>query len=101
MHIPPLNHIGLYVDDLKMAVEWLTKQGVRFAPGGIRQVHACRPAGRPAPLADRARPGGQGASGMVAFIHPKGNEQFPLSGEGILIELVQAPQDVIEFHNKQ
>ncbi len=121
-HIPTLNHIGLWVDDLKVAVEHLTKtyrpsrpplllcaafvtpfsfvwmhSGVRFAPGGIRK----------------------GAAGFdVAFIHPKvipasrgldldcsahrplsffcqGNEQFPLSGEGVLLELVQAPPEVI------
>jgi lactoylglutathione lyase len=29
------------------------------------------------------------------FIHPKGNEDFPLCGEGVLIELVQAPPEVI------
>jgi len=29
------------------------------------------------------------------FVHPKGNDEFPLSGEGVLIELVQAPDDVI------
>ncbi len=75
VHIPPLNHIGLWVDDLENAVDWLTKQGVRFAPGGIRV----------------------GASGhKVAFIHPKGNEELPLSGEGVLIELVQAPQEIIQ-----
>ncbi|GBD25645.1 hypothetical protein HRbin30_00969 [bacterium HR30] len=74
VHEPPLNHIGLWVDDLKAAVEWLTQQGVRFAPGGIRK----------------------GAAGYdVCFIHPKGSEEFPLSGEGVLIELVQAPPEVI------
>ena len=74
VHIPPLNHIGLWVDDIEKAVSWLEQQGVRFAPGGIRV----------------------GAAGhKVAFMHPKGNEQFPLSGEGVLIELVQAPADVI------
>ncbi len=74
VHVPPLNHIGLWVDNIEVAVEWLTKQGVRFAPGGIRV----------------------GASGhKVAFIHPKSNEEFPFSGEGVLIELVQAPDDVI------
>jgi lactoylglutathione lyase len=52
----------------------LVRQGVRFAPGGIR-------------------PGAAGYD--VTFIHPKGNEQFPLSGEGVLIELVQAPADII------
>lgn len=72
---PPLNHIGLWVDDLAQAVEWLTQQGVRFAPGGIRQ----------------------GAAGHdICFIHPKGNEHFPIGGAGVLIELVQAPADVID-----
>jgi lactoylglutathione lyase len=71
---PPLNHVGLWIDDLPAAVEWLTAQGVRFAPGGIRK----------------------GASGYdITFLHPKANEQFPIAGEGVLIELVQAPADVI------
>ncbi len=71
---PPLNHIGLWVDDLPAAVAWLGEKGVRFTPGGIRK----------------------GASGFdVCFIHPKSNDAFPLSGEGVLIELVQAPADVI------
>jgi len=75
VHVPPLNHIGLWVDDIQAAVKELGEKGVRFAPGGIRK----------------------GAAGYdVAFIHPKGNEQFPLSGEGVLIELVQAPKDIIE-----
>jgi lactoylglutathione lyase len=74
VHDPALNHIGLWVDDLAAAVAWLTQQGMRFTPGGIRK----------------------GAAGYdVCFIHPKGNEQAPLSGEGVLIELVQAPPDVI------
>ncbi|MFN3603149.1 MAG: VOC family protein [Leptonema sp. (in: bacteria)] len=76
VHIPPLNHIGLWIDDLEKAVEWLTEKGVRFAPGGIRT----------------------GASGhKIAFIHPKSNEEFPYSGEGVLIELVQAPKEIQEF----
>jgi lactoylglutathione lyase len=75
VHEPPLNHIGLWIDDLPRAVEWLTAQGVRFAPGGIRQ----------------------GASGYdITFMHPKANEQFPIAGEGVLIELVQAPPEVID-----
>lgn len=74
VHEPPLNHIGLWVDDLPRAVEWLTARGVRFAPGGIRK----------------------GASGHdIAFIHPKGNDAFPIGGEGVLIELVQAPPERI------
>ena len=75
VHEPPLNHVGLWIDDLPSAVEWLTAQGVRFAPGGIRK----------------------GAAGFdITFLHPKANEQFPIAGEGVLIELVQAPADVIE-----
>lgn len=74
VHLPALNHIGLWVDDLPACVRWLTEQGVRFAPGGIRQ----------------------GAAGFdICFIHPKGNEEFALSGEGVLIELVQAPSEII------
>ena len=75
VHSPPLNHVGLWVDDLPAAVEWLAGQGMRFAPGGIRK----------------------GASGYdICFVHPKGNEEFPIGGEGVLIELVQAPPEVIE-----
>jgi lactoylglutathione lyase len=28
-------------------------------------------------------------------VHPKGNEQFPIGGEGVLVELVQAPPEVV------
>jgi lactoylglutathione lyase len=74
VHDPALNHIGLWVDDLAAAVAWLGLQGVRFTPGGIRK----------------------GAAGHdVCFIHPKGNETTPIGGEGVLIELVQAPPDVV------
>jgi lactoylglutathione lyase len=74
VHEPPLNHVGLWVDDLRAAVTWLTGQGVRFAPGGIRR----------------------GASGHdVCFIHPRGDTSAPLSGEGVLIELVQAPAEML------
>jgi len=74
VHDPALNHIGLWVDDLPAAVAWLTANGMRFTPGGIRK----------------------GAAGHdVCFIHPKGNEATPRSGEGVLIELVQAPPDVV------
>ena len=74
VHATPLNHIGLWVDDLPMAVQWLESQGLRFAPGGIRR----------------------GAAGHdICFVHPKGNEQFPCGGEGVLIGLVQAPPAVI------
>ena len=51
----PLNHIGLWIDDLPKAVEWLSANGVRFAPGGIRK----------------------GAAGFdICFLHPKGNDAF-------------------------
>lgn len=72
VHEPALNHIGLWVDDLEAAHAWLSAQGVRFA-GGIRA----------------------GAHGYpILFIHPKGSDASPKSGEGVLIELVQAPADV-------
>jgi lactoylglutathione lyase len=74
VHETPLNHIGLWVDDLPKAVEWLTARGVRFAPGGIRR-------------------GGAGYD--ICFIHPKASGEFPIGGEGVLIELVQAPAEVI------
>ena len=74
VHEPPLNHVGLWIDDLAAAVTWLEAQGLRFAPGGVRK----------------------GAAGHdVCFVHPKGNDQFPIGGEGVLIELVQAPPEVI------
>ena len=75
VHATPLNHVGLWVDDLRLAVEWLQARGVRFAPGGIRR----------------------GASGFdICFIHPRGSEEAPISGEGVLIELVQAPPEVVQ-----
>ena len=71
----PLNHVGLWIDDLPAAMSWLGAKGVRFTPGGIRQ----------------------GAAGFdICFIHPKSNEAAPIGGEGVLIELVQAPPEVIE-----
>ena len=55
VHEPPLNHVGLWVDDLRAAVAWLGERGVRFTPGGIRK----------------------GAAGHdVCFIHPKGSQEF-------------------------
>ncbi len=75
VHTTPLNHVGLWIDDLPQAVAWLTTRGVRFAPGGIRK----------------------GAAGFdITFIHPKGNEEAPIGGEGVLIELVQAPPEVVK-----
>jgi lactoylglutathione lyase len=28
-------------------------------------------------------------------MHPKANDEFPIAGEGVLIEMVQAPREVI------
>lgn len=68
VHDPKLNHIGLWIDDLPAAVAWLTEKGVEFTPGGIRK----------------------GAAGHdVCFIHPK------RGGQGVLIELVQSPVDML------
>ncbi len=67
VHEPRLNHIGLWIDDLAAAVTWLTGKGLQFTPGGIRT----------------------GAAGFdVCFLHPR-------SAEGVLIELVQAPPELI------
>ncbi len=75
VHTTPLNHVGLWIDDLPAAVQWLGAHGVRFAPGGIRR----------------------GAAGFdITFVHPKGDAQSPVGGEGVLIELVQAPGEVID-----
>ncbi len=75
VHTTPLNHVGLWIDDLPTAVDWLTARGVRFTPGGIRK----------------------GASGFdICFVHPKSNDAFPVAGEGVLIELVQAPPEVVK-----
>ena len=74
VHATPLNHIGLWVDDLPKAVQWMSANGVRFAPGGIRK----------------------GAAGHdICFVHPKSSDEFPIGGEGVLIELVQAPPEVV------
>ncbi len=71
---PALHHVGLWIDDLARAVAWLTARGVHFAPGGIRR----------------------GAAGHdVCFVHPKSSPSAPQGGEGVLIELVQAPPEVI------
>ena len=52
---------------------------MRFAPGGIRK----------------------GAAGYdITFLHPKGNDEFPIGGEGVLIELVQAPREVIDAFSR-
>lgn len=90
VHIPALNHIGLWIDDLDAAVETLTAQGIKFTPGGIRKgagmlnlhwfvigiVSLC------------AYLWCLTAGYNVAFIHPK-------SAVGVLVELVQATPEVI------
>jgi len=77
VHTPQLNHVGLWIDDLRAAVEWMTARGVRFTPGGIRR----------------------GASGFdVCFVHPRGSEEAPIGAAGVLVEMVQAPQAVIDAH---
>ena len=54
VHVPNLNHIGLWVDDIDSCFNYLKTQGVRFA-GGIRV----------------------GAAGhKVCFIHPKVRSSF-------------------------
>lgn len=78
VHVPPLNHVGLWVDDLHAAVTWLKQNGVRVL-------------GEP-------RPGAAGHD--VVFVHPKGNDAFPIGAEGVLLELVQAPPDVIDALSK-
>ena len=71
VHIPALNHIGLWVDNLENAVEYCQKNDIKVV-GGIRP----------------------GASGYnVTFLHPK-------SACGILLELVQAPKEVIDEYDK-
>jgi lactoylglutathione lyase len=81
VHIPPLNHVGLWVDDLPKCVEHLESililQLLTFIENGIKIVGGIR----------------KGASGYdVTFIHPK-------SACGVLLELVQAPKEVIEAYN--
>ena len=74
VHVPALNHVGLWIDDLRAAVCWLEANGVRMAPGGIRA----------------------GAAGHdICFIHPRPSDAFPIAGAGVLVELVQAPAEVI------
>jgi lactoylglutathione lyase len=74
VHEPALNHVGLWVDDLSAAVAWLGARGVRFTPGGIVR----------------------GAAGhQVCFIHPKGDASAPRGALGVLVELVQAPPEVV------
>jgi lactoylglutathione lyase len=65
------------VDDLPSCHSHLSSLGYVFTPGGIR-------------------PGAAGHD--ICFLHPKPREG--LGGQGVLIELVQAPPDVIEAWEK-
>ena len=75
VHATPLNHVGIWVDDLPKAVEWLADHGVRFAPGEYRR----------------------GAAG-IRYLLPasQGERRVPIGGEGVLIELVPAPPAVVQ-----
>ena len=74
VHEPPLNHVGLWVDDLRGAVAWLDR-----ARRALRAGRHPQGRGRPRHL-----------------LHPpEGERAFPIGGEGVLIELVQAPPEVI------
>ena len=73
MNSPALNHLGLWVDDLPAAVGWLKEAGVR--------------------VLGEISPGAAGHD--VCFVHPKGNEASPIGATGVLLELVQAPPQVI------
>lgn len=90
VHIPALNHVGLWVDSLPNAVKYLTDNGIRFTPGGIRKgaggIHCL----------DRhdlffflTSALSFTAGHDVAFIHPK-------SAVGVLVELIQAPETLLK-----
>ena len=81
VHEPPLNHVGLWVDDLHAAVAWLG--------AARRALHARRhPQGRRRPR---------------RLLHPSQGKRrsSPVGGEGVLIELVQAPPDVIAAFRRE
>ena len=93
VHIPALNHIGLWVDNLEKAVETLTAQGINFTPGGIRKG-ACKLWIFTCFLLMQSYLRIYVFFSLIAgynvcFIHPK-------SAAGVLVELVQAPEDVIK-----
>ena len=92
----PLHHVGLWVDNLPGAVDYLKAKGVGFvgdvrrgaAPGGDQTSRRLEDV-----LSESGLPGGVGARAGaancdVAFIDPKAG------GQGVLIELVQAPAAV-------
>jgi lactoylglutathione lyase len=71
----PLHRIGLWVDDLPAAVQYLKDHGVNFVERGLRSIQA---------------------GYDVACIHPRHTEKHPHSGCGIFIELIQAPPEMIK-----
>ncbi len=87
VHIPALNHVGLWVDNLEKCVEHLTAEGIKFTPGGIRKG-ACKYNMTLCPFLSTNANLSIVAGFNVCFIHPK-------SAAGVLVELVQAPEDVI------
>ena len=69
--------------------KWMTPVGL-ILPLGQGTQHFDRL--RVGELADRPA----GAAGHdICFIHPRPNDAFPIAGAGVLIELVQAPADII------
>jgi lactoylglutathione lyase len=78
VHATPLNHVGLWIDDLP-----------RLWSGSRRRACALRRA-----ASAKVRP----ASTSVSS--PEGNDEFPIAGEGVLIEMVQAPPEVISAFAK-
>ena len=74
-----------------MGTRWASKSRLKEAAGTGRW-RARYEAERPAPGGIR-----KGAAGYdITFLHPKSNDEFPIAGEGVLIELVQAPPEVIQ-----
>jgi lactoylglutathione lyase len=75
VHTTPLNHVGLWIDDL---------------PAGRAVAH------RPGRALCARRHSPRAAGFDICFLHPKASEEFPISGEGVLVELVQAPAEVVK-----
>lgn len=73
VHATPLNHVGLWVDDLPKAVEWMTAHGVRFAPGGIRKGAAVAAVAAGWVIDVSSAPAGP-APGVVVVISRRGTD---------------------------
>ena len=82
VHQTPLNHIGLWIDDLPKAVEWLTANGVRFAPGGIRAAPRGSTSASFIPKATRSAVGRRGCSDRVGAGARRGDPGFPVIKSG-------------------